>query len=706
MLKLIYKTLLISVLSCSLMTMDFTSKGIIFSDLRAETVKTDGVKDSDMMATLTMTTVGLLTSRLYTCKLSTDMLVAAAGGAAFVAGEILSTIKLRKVMKDLETEISRDKNGNINREQIAALERLKKSYEEAKATAGTKKMLQKAAAAAFLAAAAIAYTLDSTEKTMFQACKGTLTAEGAACLNLGSVTGPNIGVLQSLELGRLIPKPSATGKATEEANMAAEKAAQATTTATASTLASTYSATCSTVYGSWACPFAKTCAAAPPKVSAACDAIMPTLSQTSGFCPAALSLTASTTNSDYFNMAMTPKNPALMLSMILGNKLFSPAQADLFTPLGIASSAAISFLMMTSKTLGASIDSYLLAPMNRAIIWGVLSGLTFAATASTDNVIRKIEANIMKIDVILNSMNSLAAGATGSQVVRSNAYVQTTIKPNSNLDLSATNYDEVDLSGEVNGSLPCFTSKDSSKCPGFDEVGKNLSGFDSLSADSQQQILGILKTANGFNGTSKITKGSLEGAAKLAGQSAAIQAAYEKARKNASDSLKANKSKISLEEREKQLSAQLEKNIKDGLSNGKTDANSMLASMYGGRVGSSAVAAASSSSEKKPEEEAALKKSAAAATIVDIGGAAAVPTSDVGLGMNESKELSLEKVNAYNEAQKATGVTMDDYDLKANEITKDSSTSIFELISNRYQRTGYQRLFEKVKTQDPTKAQE
>ena len=152
MLKLFYKTFLISVLSGSLLLMDFSYKGFLLSTAQAESVKTEKINDKDLMGTLTMTAVGVLAKRLYAYKPTTDILLAAAGGAIFLGGEVLAFVKLKDVMKGMEEQITRDKNGNVNKEQIESIERLKKSYEEAKKTANTKKMLQMAAAAAFAAA--------------------------------------------------------------------------------------------------------------------------------------------------------------------------------------------------------------------------------------------------------------------------------------------------------------------------------------------------------------------------------------------------------------------------------------------------------------------------------------------------------------------------------------------------------------------------
>nr|BDT27158.1 hypothetical protein BHI3_06240 [Bacteriovorax sp. HI3] len=735
MLKFFYKVCLVSILSGSLMLIDFSYKGALLQSAQAETVKTEAIKDKDLMGTLTMTAVGTIASRLYTYKMTTDVMLAAAGGAAFIAGEVLAYLKLKEVMKGMEQEITRDKNGNINQEQIAALERLKKSYEEAKKTANTKKMLQMAAAAAFAAAGVAAYTMAAGDMTALTTCtsgigtalstvSGAVTAQCQAWLSApcpGPCTQP-LGAQCMSEVGTCtaaITKYQQSLMTYEMARQASGPSAQglATTTAQGKALQAELSA----LTGS--CPMHTQ--AANGSLQGACQPLIP--NNDIGTSGGAGLMTANNSVQDlppilkkyYMQNKMDARE---MASVIEKNKahfsayfekafnvIFPPAHAELFSAMGIASSAAVTFLLATSATLGPSIDMFLLIPQKRAIAWGVLAGLTFAATSATDNVISQIDANIKKIDTILQSMRSLTLGANTTQIAAKQPMIQTTIKPNSNLAIAGANYEEVDLSQSANGvALPCYTGGDSKNCKSFDESVKNLPSYNGLNADSQMQLSTLLKNANGFNGTSKITKGSLEGASNLAGQANALRSALDKAQKNAADRLLKQKSKINLAQQAKALSDSIEKGVNDSLKKSNSTAGQMYASMYGGRGGASAVGSSTASTDDKKVEE--LKKTPAAGTgVIDMSGAGASGEKvDLGLtGVTDnSKTMTPEELAAFNEAQKNAGATMDDYDLKENQISKDSSTSIFELISNRYQRTGYQRLFEKVKTQDPTKAKE
>lgn len=717
MLKLFYKTLLVSVLSGSLLMLDFSYKGVMVNTLMAqtantatsssssgtkETVKTEGVKDSDLMATLTMTAIGLLTSRLYSCKLTTDMMVAAAGGAAFIAGEVLATIKLKKVMKDLETEIQRDPNGNVNKEQVQALERLKKSYEEAKKTAGTKKMLQMAAAAAFAAAAVIAYTLDSLEKGAQLNCTTALAKAAGECAKLASAAASS----QNYALaGRLANGgASATGAiAKENSAYALELPPKPSGPASGLKLPSDATNATFEAAASTQCP-----AVAP--AAALCGNGATIEMKNRGVCmvPPVLSSIPQVLGKNLYAYApFTPVSPINNTFAMIQRMFMAEARADLFSPIGIVSSAAIAFVLMTSKTLGVQIDTFLFVPMNRAIVWGVLAGLAFAASSATDNVIGKIESNIAKIDAILNGMYALAPGSETDNVKNPPAAATptptvATTKP-SLVKASPTKYDDVDLGGNVNGSLPCFTGADSTKCKTLEETNKNLGSFTSLDLPTQQQVSGILKTVDGLNGTSKISGTTLDGLARLAASANALKANADKAKAKAQEKLKLAKSKTDLDAVGKKFENDLNNAVKTSLKKSNSNASDMMASLYGGR-GAVPDVAASSGDES---EEKTRKNDSAVANVIDIGGSSAGELGNAGLSgidmgsatsTGSYSGMNAQQLAKFNSAAKKTA--LDGFDLATGEISKDGGASIFELISNRYQQSGYPRLF-KIKEQAP-----
>lgn len=740
MLKLLYKTLLVSVLSGSLLLLDFSYKGAILSSAMAETVKTDKIKDTDLMGTLTMTVVGVLAKRLYSYKPTTDIMLAAAGGAIFIAGEVVAFIGLKDVLKGMEEQITRDKNGNVNKEQIESLERLKKTYEEAKKTANTKKMLQMAAAAAFAAAAAAAYTMAAGDLTTLTTCttgigtalstiSGPVTtlcsslssnpytaSQGAACFKEVGTCLPAVtayeGQVMSYEMARQAPGPSMPG-------LTKTAATESTLTASLSSM----SGSCGPMYTT----------AASAALQGACQPLVPKnlLGESGG-----LGLTQSLAQNSIKNLPEIYKQMLLKEGIserhfastaqkensIFGNFLnktmdlfFPQARAELFSAMGIASSLAISFILATSATIGPAIDMFMLIPQKRAIVWGILSALTFAATTSTNNVIAQIESNIKKIDEILKAMYSMADGATGTQIAATaSPQIQSNLKPAINGAANAVNYEAIDLSNGVTGTLPCGTGEEGQKCKLFEDTLKDLPSYEGLNAESQLQLSSIMKTASGLSGTSTISSGTLSNVSKLAAQSNALKSSMDKAKAASAASLKKSGSALNIDAESKKLSDQMEKAINDNLKKNGTTANAMAANLQGGRGFSGSAttnANASDAAAKKAEADALAAALARAKAGVGVGGAFNINAGtsekmDLGLtGVDNGSngQMSAEELAAYNQATKNAAGNIDDYDIK-NDISKDTGANLFELISNRYQQSGYPRLF-KLKEAQPAATQ-
>lgn len=728
MLKLFYKTLLVSVLSCSLLMLDFNMKGLALNSAMSETVKTEKINDKDLMGTLTMTVVGVLAKRLYTYKPTPDIMLAAAGGAIFLAGEVMAYVKLKDVMKGMEEEITRDKNGNVNKEQLESLERLKKSYVEAKKTANTKKTLQMAAAAAFAAAAVVAYTAAAKDVAVLTTCTtgiGTglsaatgvktvcagyasnpyTAAEGARCFaELATCTAAVTlyeTTLMSYEMGR-----QATGPSVPLLTKAV--ASEATLTTQLATVATS-------------CPTYTQVMGAP--VGSACTALVPNNVpfESSGVIEAGgaaafnnipdvyKKMLVSNGISEKHFLEMTKYNH-LKTNKFLNSIIdfFMPqAKAELFSAMGIASSLAITYILATSATLGPSIDMFMLIPQKRAIVWGILGALTAAATMSTNNVISQIDANIKKIDDILKSMYTMSDGATGTQIATpALATGSSAIKPVISSAPNANNYEDIDLSNSINGTLPCGTGPENEKCKSFEDSVKDLPSYQGLDAESQLQLSSIMKTASGLSGTSTISKGTLTSASTAGAASNALNAAAAKAKAKVANALKASGSKVDLDKQSKDLSDSIQKAMNDNLKKSNSTASGMLASFSGG-AGSSASSTVSDAAAKKAEADAlaaalARAKGAGTAGAVNIN---AGSTDKMDLGMTGldtgEKKYTAEELAALNATTK-NAANIDDYDIK-NDISKDSGANIFELISNRYQQSGYPRLF-KLKEPAPAAA--
>ena len=730
MLKLLYKTFLVSILSGSLLLLNFSYNGFAFNSVNAESLQIEKIEDKNLMGTLTMTVVGVLAKRLYKYKPTMDIMLAAAGGAIFIAGEVLAFMKLKKVMKDMEVQITRDKNGNINKEQIESIERLKTSYEEAKKTANIKKTLQMAAAAAFAAAGALAYKMTVTDLASLKTCNTGIMAglkvsnavkpvckglasnpstasQGAKCFaELAACTTAVNGYKSSVmgyELGRQATGPSLPGL--KFINV------------TESTLNSSLSGLQST------CKSYTSAMAAPVQ---ACKALVP--NNVKGESGGAGLVTPIVNNSIFKDLPDIYKQELLKQNIsevdfksVVDKKLFVPdslitkaidlffpkADAAIFAAMGIASKAATAFILKTSATIGPAIDTFMLIPKKRATVWGTLAGLTAASTMATNKVIAQIDSNIEKIDGILQSMYSMADGATGTQInpaAASETKMQLVSK--SNMNANAVSYEDMDLSNAVKGTLPCATGPEDQKCKSFEDSLRDLPSLQGLDIDSKMQMDGIFKTASGLSGTSKISSGTLDSASKLASQTSAIRSAYDKARAQVAAKLKEDGSSDNLDADSKSLSDQMNKAIRDNLKSSNMSANEMASNMSGADGGSS-IANDASKEAADAEAAALLARNMAAADAAMAAGSVnlnAGTSDNIGLGMTNvdtgrNGEMSAAELAAYDAAAKGSAINMDDYDIKKEDISKDSGANIFELISNRYLQSGYPRLF---RIKDPT----
>lgn len=658
MFKLICRTLFIAILSGSLLINGAP-------EARAETVSTKGVGDENMLATLTMSAVGIIASRMWKCKMTTDMMLAAAGGAAFLVGDVLAYSDLKKVMKDLQTEVKRDESGKADRAQISALERLKESYEKAKKAAGTKKTLQQLAAAAFAAAAIAAYMLVAEEQAIIAACQAGITTAVSTC---SAMTGPacptcaagaaqlsaQIATPQLIQGISLIPAPSnAQGVKTTSALGILDAALTAAS---------------------------GTCPAAAAAVGA-CQPIKPLFALSKGVCPMPLVVD---------NNLFTPIHPTPNLFEQI---FFSPVYAgDMFSPMGIVSSLAIGYIIGTATNLGLMIDVIMFSPMNRAIVWGIFSALTLAASSATDDVIKKLEENIAKIDGILKEMNKLTNGNAGTNVAAAEKDKEKKSSEKPVLVDVQANGDVLFSSSEAQQNLPCVAGPDSAKCDSFMEKLKKSPDFINFSPEMKDMVMQIARGVGHINGASSVTAGNIGAINTALKDAGSVQNMLAKKQKEVQTLLKKNGSKFNFAQESEKFSKSLRAMMEKGLKEKKMSAREMSALMGTGAL--SAKIASKDETLKTISKDVAKKASAPTHVGALAGNHLPSPaaTSVPGVTMKDGLETAPENANA--------GDANDKYEINNLDIVTDKNESIFVLLSNRYLKSAFPRLLDKTKAQD------
>lgn len=133
---------------------------------------------SGMMGMITMLVVGVVTWRLtdMCAKTAPDILIAAAAGAIYIAGEATAILGHKSDSEKESENYSAKSGGDNENAQTDAFKSQKSQAESTKSTGETKLMLQAAAAVAFGIAAVTAFTSATLLDTEVAACMSTTTA--------------------------------------------------------------------------------------------------------------------------------------------------------------------------------------------------------------------------------------------------------------------------------------------------------------------------------------------------------------------------------------------------------------------------------------------------------------------------------------------------------------------------------------------------
>lgn len=653
MLKYFYKTFLISILCGSLLMLDMSYKaGVVnvgFNSARAESVSTGGVDDSNLMSTLTMVGISVIASRLILYgTLTTDIGLAAAGGLAFIAGDMMATSKLKEAKKKIETEIKRGKNGDITDEQRQSLMRLLNMYKASLGAAETKKNLQLAAAAAFAAAAIAAYMASTLEVGLDVACQTATAAVTSAAQ--AALSNPYTATLAGTCLTAQGLSKTAEGKYTGGREVPAPSCPSITTVlpSWAGGVAADKSAgvSCSTFGGA--------------AQSSACQAMF---------------------TGKKANEPIMCAPPGLLLATTAATVVL----------MGITASTLITAVVGFSAPLAEMVDIAIYTPKRRAIVWGVLAGLAFASSSSTSNVISQIEGDIKKIESLLNTINAQASGTIASNGIQKPTSNGTNVKPNQFILREAeSNNSDVKIEG---GKIPCITNPDNKggTCPTVSSTLQNSTGFNNLPEGFKTDVMNIGQATDGLNGASTVSASSLNAASSIGANAARLLNGLKKTKEDFQNRLIASKSKTNLNDEEKKFKDSINNAFKAAMIKNKTNSKALLAS-YGSGSSLGELSKATEDTAKLLGDK--MPKGLGEFKIPNIPTPEIPAMPNYAQGSDTPTADELAKMENNDEASKS-GVTMDDYEIKTD-ITRDSKENIFDVISKRYKKSGYPRLFKRL----------
>lgn len=691
MLKHLYKTFLVSILTWSLLmfnsaavfaetkaTVTTDSKGVISA---TKTHKFEKISDTDMLASLGMLAAGFITGRmLKNYKIlggATDVILAGAAGVAFIAGEIISNVKFKGTIDEMTETVVKKSDGTVNEEQIQRLKDLRQSYEEAKKTTKTKKTLQLASAAAFTAAAAIA-TYNAIQESM--AAAACLQATTTSLTNLGTCPEGNT---PQTSFYRPYCAQCATEVTAYKANVVKFEAARASPGP--SLLEQKEISPAQMKANMPVCedmlPGSITPPAAGISIAAACGAMvkMESMNQVFSYNPAALGSTnqlldeilykGNAPKFTYEDAKSVELKGETILNTVL-DVFFPQAKASWLPMLGLSAATAASFFLITGET-ATQVDLYMFVPRNRAIAFAALAGVAYLSSKSSDNVIGKLDDNIKKIDAILGDMEKLTKGVKAQNLSNQSIAIKTVNPAINSASYSAT--------GKTKSQ--CMANNSTENCASLTDQLKSMPGFAGL-PDSFKDIATQSTTmADGLSGSTGVSGSTLTTAEALGNK----QNAIAKVLKGQQSKLeKISNGKINFEKGKNDFLNSVKASVKKGLDKKGMSAAGMMASIGGTPIDSSANKNAGDDVKKLGAFEGNVVSTAPT-------GEAEKEKEDSGLKL-EFKDNSAVGDATILGAPQVSGA--DQYDVKTDEINGQNGPSLFELITRRYIKSGYPKLLE------------
>ena len=715
MLKLFYKTILIACISGSMTTMNtvaFASSteksavtrdanGVMSTTEKTTLDETASWKD-DVLSSITMLAIGALTTRMLLNyrPITLDVKAAAVGGALFVAGEISSNNAFNNKMDEKTYTITKKNDGKTDDNQIKDIQALRDSYEDAKKSVNTKIGLQQSAAYAFGAAAAIAAYLSysdevqnqacnsalKTAKTGLETCNKTYTSEAAAheAASSAALASEDVPLSEQEAQSAIESKKEATACVTCGRELADYQVHWTKMTLESKKLALSFEQDhglnplhvfldqnqCLKSTGTSAKNIAKIS-------NQVCKSSLKSIMKNETVNPKP---TTVFNNNNFLESIFSRHN--VVTSIEKQSRISSAfeqfaslliAKADAtWMPFITLGTGALASYVVISKALGAEIDLKMYSPINRAIVFAALGGLAYGAAESSKNIVKNIDDRLKKIDATLAELKHTTDGIK----LNDTSLQQISLVPfDGNTGGSS--------GGGTNGSKTssCLNSSGNTNCPSMTNQLANMPGFSDLPNNFQNISSQIAGVGDSLGGKGNLSGTGLASANALGSNYNAIKSLLKSTQSKLNDTLAANgKPKIDFDREQNNLLKSLNASTAKALSSSGMTAASFMAST--GISPISAEKTASNAPVKAP-----IKTDA-------VGGGASS-------GSAKEKDFNLDFKEAAgpavaDESAAALAAKNEKFDIGNNDINTDSGESIFQVISNRYLKSGYPKLLEEI----------
>lgn len=682
MLKLILKTIMISVISSVLMVNDL----VVFADTQGKATKgSDGVysktntydfgavsssTDSAGNIIMMIMLAFIATKMISYKKWSYDMMAAAAAGGIYLVGEVLNIATAKKDMEKISASLTLRSDGAVDSTQVEYIRSLKTSYQKVIEALKRKQMLLKAALAGFLIATGIAayqkgmiWYSSSMCTAAYTSAKAKLATALGACSKLATGAGACALQVEACQ-GKLLSDQPIFTKLWAEFDVPMMSFAKFTKESVPLT------AYTSALAIKCAAPLSPEAMAVDEYVTTTCTKFVTDYTTYSAY--GVFTPTASINQNDIFTKflkiteqkQMETKKTFLQsfVSLFVEN-----AHAGWLSLLGLAGGWALAQI----KVLGDYVDTMMYSPGLRIAAWGTLTGICAWAISDTGKKIDDAQSNIDKIDKILNETDRLSKG-----VQNSNATVTT-------VPTLANTFGTNDVTLSTTDKTGCLAGSTSSSCTSLSSLAASTNlGISDLPSGLSTSASQLTSTADSLSGTGKLSTAALSSIASLGNQANAIK------KLNNSLFKKLQQLNNSKEDFSGKANAQKFANNAGSLSNsalkksGQTTSGALASIGLGNSYSSGAI------SEANPKlEETKLPTTKATAV------AEKTPSGQI----NKAFDLKLDDQAAVPETLAngmKEGSASDKYEIKENDINPDSKTSIFEVISIRYLKSGYPKLLE------------
>lgn len=673
------KALMVNILCFSLLLVSLPRPSIANDGISTENssiVATSGediYKTDSALTFLSLTSMGVFLASLGRYKpLTTDMKIAAAAGILLVTSEIMGLVMTEQKLKDKQYNVNTS-NTDLGNVQIDALEKEKKSFEDMEKFAALKWKIQAAASAAFLAAAGSAFFLHAGWVKARGACGATILAAGCAPASAAHISQESV-----------VHTPSAL-----------------TSTASLRELGSLQTTKMNALY---ACQAAYL--AAVPVSSIQVQAAAVAIKSCSAESKIQLNVTtreyikSDKILSDSFNSlpelySKSLRKPDMNYISLLGSELFElligRAHAIKLSTLGLGA-VALGVVLKMSKVNFPFLDKLMSVPLQRGIAYSAVAALAGASGVMSKRLENAMKENQGKIDQVINQVKSSTEVQSAIESINSSSEKQLI---EATLPTATSFNNDIQIEGKP---FPCPEGQSTDE--GCSKLGENLSDsfafkmFAGKSAELAKIATTTANTSDGIIGASTLSGSSLQGVNELSGKSALARKKVDEIQDDVNAMEKFGKRKpTNFKLRTEKLVGNIKSSARKSLQDARLNPRNILGIFRHASI--------------SPEEE--LGKYEEAATedvqnvtdleqernLANISPKAKERSNEFFFDFDDSNENVVKTV----EGLKHVDASKEDFDLQNIDIVKKPDVSIFDVITNRYLRSGYPRLF-KIKEEE------